>query len=150
MVELAIDMSIACKSTTKHNCCIPNSPRMMQKSGSNHANFGGILIVGNSTVEDIWKTYDKDNSGFLDKKETRLFVSATLGEMGEKGDFSEAEFEACFKEFDKDGNLWAINDSGNSTEIHQQIPSRLKDYRTVLLVKTFQDLVIHPVNKRQI
>ena len=24
--------------------------------------------------------------------------------MGEDGDFSEADFEACFKEFDKDGN----------------------------------------------
>ena len=65
---------------------------------------GDIESIITSTIDDIWKTYDKDNSGFLDKKETRLFVSATLGEMGEKGDFSEAEFEACFKEFDKDGN----------------------------------------------
>lgn len=24
--------------------------------------------------------------------------------MGENGDFSDADFEACFKEFDKDGN----------------------------------------------
>ena len=24
--------------------------------------------------------------------------------MGENGEFSEADFEACFKEFDKDGN----------------------------------------------
>ena len=24
--------------------------------------------------------------------------------MGEQGDFSETDFEACFKEFDKDGN----------------------------------------------
>ena len=55
-------------------------------------------------IDDIWKNYDKDNSGFLDKDETKLFVKSTLSEMGENGEFSEADFEACFKEFDKDGN----------------------------------------------
>ena len=55
-------------------------------------------------IDDIWKTYDKDNSGFLDKGETRQFVKNTLTEMGETGDFSETDFDACFKEFDKDGN----------------------------------------------
>ena len=42
--------------------------------------------------------------GFLDKKEARPFVAQTLVDMGEAGDFSEEEFEGCFKEFDKDGN----------------------------------------------
>ena len=55
-------------------------------------------------IDDIWKTYDKDNSGFLDKQETKQFVKNTLSEMGESGEFSEQDFEACFKEFDKDGN----------------------------------------------
>ena len=55
-------------------------------------------------IDDIWKTYDKDNSGFLDKEETKMFVKNTLSEMGENGEFSSADFEACFKEFDKDGN----------------------------------------------
>ena len=55
-------------------------------------------------IEDIWKNYDKDRSGFLDKSETKLFVKNTFQEMGESGEFSEADFEACFKEFDKDGN----------------------------------------------
>ena len=55
-------------------------------------------------IDDIWKTYDKDNSGYLDKQETKQFVKNTLSEMGENGEFSEADFEACFKEFDKDGN----------------------------------------------
>ena len=55
-------------------------------------------------IEDIWKNYDKDKSGALDKEETKNFVKNTLTEMGEKGEFSEADFEACFKEFDKDGN----------------------------------------------
>ncbi len=55
-------------------------------------------------IDDIWKNYDKDNSGMLDKDETKAFVKNTLSEMGENGDFSETDFEACFKEFDKDGN----------------------------------------------
>jgi Ca2+-binding EF-hand superfamily protein len=55
-------------------------------------------------IDDIWKTYDKDNSGFLDKLETKAFVKNTLTEMGENGEFSEGDFESCFKEFDKDGN----------------------------------------------
>eukprot|EP00347_Sterkiella_histriomuscorum_P005974 403354551 len=52
-------------------------------------------------IDDIWKTYDKDNSDFLDKAETKAFVKNTLTEMG-NGEFSEADFESCFKEFDKD------------------------------------------------
>ena len=48
-------------------------------------------------IDDIWKTYDKDNSGFLDKAETKQFVKNTLSEMGENGEFSEGDFEACFK-----------------------------------------------------
>ena len=55
-------------------------------------------------VEDIWKEYDKDGSGALDKEETKLFVKNTLGEINYNGDFSEEDFEACFKEFDKDGS----------------------------------------------
>ena len=55
-------------------------------------------------VDDIWAEYDKDNSGQLDKEETKLFVKNTLSEMNDSGEFSEADFEACFKEFDKDGS----------------------------------------------
>ena len=55
-------------------------------------------------IDDIWKQYDKDNSGFLDKSETKNFIKNTLSEMGESGEFSEADFAACFKEFDKDNS----------------------------------------------
>ena len=57
-------------------------------------------------VEDIWDEYDKNNSGTLDKEETKLFVKKTLTDMsnGAGDDFSDEDFEACFKEFDKDGN----------------------------------------------
>ena len=55
-------------------------------------------------VEDIWKEYDKDNSGALDKDETKKFVKNTLADMNDTGEFSEEDFEACFAEFDKDGS----------------------------------------------
>ena len=58
-------------------------------------------------VDDIWAEYDKDNSGTLDKEETKLFVKKTLVDMSNsesENDFSDEDFEACFKEFDKDGN----------------------------------------------
>lgn len=58
----------------------------------------------NKCIDEIWKNYDKDNSGFLDKQEAKNFIKNTLSEMGEDGEFSEADFEACFREFDKDGN----------------------------------------------
>ena len=63
-----------------------------------------VDAVIDKCVEDIWKNYDKDNSGALDKGETREFVKNTLTEMGEGGEFGESDFDACFKEFDKDGN----------------------------------------------
>ena len=63
-----------------------------------------IDSVIDKCVDDIWGTYDKDNSGALDKDETKEFVKNTMSEMGEGGEFSEGDFESCFKEFDKDGN----------------------------------------------
>ena len=55
-------------------------------------------------VDDIWSEYDKDNSGFLDKEETKQFVKNTLNEMQDNNDFSETDFEACFLDFDRDGS----------------------------------------------
>ena len=65
-----------------------------------------IDTVIKKCVDDIWAEYDKDNSGALDKDETKAFVKKTLCDMegGDGGEFSEEDFEACFKEFDKDGS----------------------------------------------
>ena len=56
-------------------------------------------------VQEIWLEYDNDNSGSLDKEETRRFVNETLYKNveGNKG-MSEEEFEKCFNEFDADGS----------------------------------------------
>ena len=67
-------------------------------------NKNEIDIVIEKCVEDIWKEYDKDNSGELDKEETKKFVMNTLKEMSDEGTFSDDDFDACFKEFDKDGS----------------------------------------------
>lgn len=57
-----------------------------------------------SIIENIWKAYDKDNSGLLEKAEMKIYFRNTLSEMGEIGNFLEADLEACFKDFDKDGS----------------------------------------------
>lgn len=60
-------------------------------------------LVQNCLAE-IWRQYDIDDSGYLDKWETKMFVKNTLQEMGQKDNFTDADFEACFKEFDLDGS----------------------------------------------
>ena len=55
-------------------------------------------------VDDIWRDYDEDGSGELDKEETRNFVFDTLKEMSDDCQFSQEDFERCFEEFDEDGS----------------------------------------------
>ena len=63
-----------------------------------------IDTVINKCVDDIWAEYDKDGNGNLDKNETKAFVQKTLAEMAGNEEFSDEDFDACFKEFDKDGS----------------------------------------------
>ena len=50
-------------------------------------------------INQIWDKYDKDNSGSLDKEETKQFVIDT---MMEEGEFDQESFEQMFIEFDTD------------------------------------------------
>ena len=68
------------------------------------------ISVALITIFLLWKA-------FLNYDNKLLSVASNLGEISGI-------------EFDKDGNLWAINDSGNSTEIHQ-IDSTGHIYRSV-------------------
>ena len=61
-------------------------------------------MVIHRCVEDIWRDYDADGSGELDKEETQKFVFDTLKEMSDDCQFNEADFEKCFTEFDVDGS----------------------------------------------
>ena len=49
-------------------------------------------------VDDIWHKYDKDGSGSLEKDEAKAFACKILGDG--VNDYTDEEFEICFKEFD--------------------------------------------------
>ena len=55
-------------------------------------------------VDEIWTKYDDDNSGALDKEETKKFVQDTLSDMSDGAGFNDGDFDQCFAEFDKDGS----------------------------------------------
>ena len=54
-------------------------------------------------IDGIWSQFDKDNSGCLDKNETRAFMKSVLFHMGER-EFSEGDFNKFFLDFDSDKN----------------------------------------------
>ena len=51
-------------------------------------------------VEKIWLKYDDDNNGYLDKLETKQFVTDTMIEMGNKITFSDNDFNKYFRQID--------------------------------------------------
>lgn len=57
----------------------------------------------NTVIEEIWDEFDDDGNGTLDVDETHLFVKSTLQEMGEKPDYSQDDFNECFKFFQPGG-----------------------------------------------
>jgi len=50
------------------------------------------------------KTHDKDSSGFLDKKETKLFLIELLGNLGIKVSFTSETFDEIYATCDKNGD----------------------------------------------
>ena len=63
-----------------------------------------IDMVVAQCVDEIWEVFDTDNSGSLDKDETKRFVKSTLMDMQEDNPLSDEDFEQCFREFDKNGD----------------------------------------------
>lgn len=56
-------------------------------------------------INEIWGEYDTDGSGVLEKDETKIFVRDILQGVGVDGaNFSDRDFETCFRETDTDGN----------------------------------------------
>ena len=58
-------------------------------------------------IEYIWKTYDNDNSGYLNKDQTRAFFTDTLTNLGCQSEFCEKAFQEVFDTLDIDncGNI---------------------------------------------
>jgi Ca2+-binding EF-hand superfamily protein len=50
-------------------------------------------------IDNIWKTYDVDKSGALDKEEARKYIQDTTGDVP-----SQEVFDAVFSTFDKDNS----------------------------------------------
>ena len=56
-------------------------------------------------VDEIWDVFDDDNSGFLDKDETKRFVESTMKDMNDENyELSDEDFEQTFNYFDVDGD----------------------------------------------
>lgn len=77
---------------------IEEAEEAMQWSSNTRKN--GEAIQG--VIDQIWDTYDVDESGSLDKEETRRFVQDTLGKLGSDDEFSEEAFDQVFLTFDTD------------------------------------------------
>ena len=69
-----------------------------------HNSSAEIDSVIAKCVDEIWEKYDNDNSGALDKDETKRFVQDTLTDMADGAGFSDTDFDQCFSEFDKDNS----------------------------------------------
>ena len=63
-----------------------------------------IDMVVAQCVDEIWEVFGTDNSGSLDKDETKRFVKSTLMDMQEDNPLSDEDFDQCFREFDKNGD----------------------------------------------
>lgn len=60
--------------------------------------------VYTEAVDKIWVQFDADNSGELDKDETRRFLQVVLENIPPPHNYDESRFEQTFVEIDEDGN----------------------------------------------
>ena len=51
-------------------------------------------------MDEIWTKYDADESGQLNKRETKAFVSDILAKLGEEPKIAEDEFAILFEGLD--------------------------------------------------
>ena len=55
-------------------------------------------------VDEIWRKYDDDGNGTLDRDEMKTYMQDMLLQMGSYENFNEAEYERIFESFDTDGD----------------------------------------------
>ena len=93
---LTANMDVAtakCATTTAVEKCMENTLMKFETP------YDIVAVIG-KCVGNIWAAYDKDNSGSLDKEETKTFGQEALSEMNDEF----PDFDQCFKEFDTDGS----------------------------------------------
>ncbi len=56
------------------------------------------------SIDLFMKTHDRDSSGFLDKKETRSFLSEIITNMGMKDTMSKDDYDEIYVKFDLNGD----------------------------------------------
>ena len=56
-------------------------------------------------VDEIWKEYDRDQNGYLDKEECKKFILSCVEEMkGVPAPAGDLDFDECFASIDIDAN----------------------------------------------
>ena len=70
--------------------------------------LGEVEVKLTSLVDEVFSSYkaeaDENGEQILTKQDIRDFLRQTMEVAGEGDAWDEAEFEACYKEFDYDGN----------------------------------------------
>ena len=77
--------------------------RAVPAANQDKEHYEDVDHIINTVIEEIWDEFDDDGNGTLDVNETHLFVKTTLQEMGEKPDYSDEDFNECFKFFQTGG-----------------------------------------------
>ncbi|CDW82950.1 16 kda calcium-binding protein [Stylonychia lemnae] len=70
--------------------------------------LGEVEIKLNELVEEVFKTYpnqtDENGDILLTKEDIKDFIRQTMEKANEGDAWDDTEFEACYREFDYDGN----------------------------------------------
>ena len=58
----------------------------------------------NQIVDKIWREFDKDGNGYLDRDETRLFLQSTMKDLDGEDAYDEAKFDETYDAIDANGD----------------------------------------------
>ena len=62
------------------------------------------MNVLKGVIDTYWQMYDRDSNGYLDQREARSLMDSVFSELKSSVPITNAEFEAAFKSFDRDGS----------------------------------------------
>ena len=91
-------------------------------------------------IDEIWATYDKDNSGQLSASEMRSFVVAYLTKLGEANRLPEKQFNALFNSID-------INHDG---QINKAEMKAFSEHVRATKVQDIQEAVAHELHQTEL